>query len=80
MRCVASSMVIISCGGQVKEGPTGKGHRAKNSVCYDEDVVTERQWSKAVDNEDDVEELESAKRTKKHGRQPSNPPNTPSYV
>jgi ATP-dependent DNA helicase len=52
---------------KVEEGPMGKGHRFKKDVCYDEDLVTEHQFSKALDNEDDLGELESAKKTKKHG-------------
>lgn len=51
----------------VDEGPMGKGHRYKADVCYDDDVLTETQWSKAVDREDDLEQITEQKRKKKHG-------------
>jgi len=49
-----------------EEEVLGKGLREKTEVCYDEDLVTESKWSKAVDNEDDIEQLETSQKKKKH--------------
>eukprot|EP00658_Telonema_sp_P-2_P033936 TRINITY_DN24817_c0_g1_i1.p1 TRINITY_DN24817_c0_g1~~TRINITY_DN24817_c0_g1_i1.p1 ORF type:complete len:804 (+),score=279.94 TRINITY_DN24817_c0_g1_i1:46-2412(+) len=45
----------------------GRGQRARDDVCYDEEAVTERQWCRAVDNEQDIEEFEQSVVSAKHG-------------
>ena len=45
----------------------GRGARERTAICYDEDAVTERQWLKAVDNEEDLDAVVANKVAKKHG-------------
>ena len=35
----------------------GRGLREKADVCYDEDVITEKQFVDGVDNEEDMDEI-----------------------
>lgn len=60
---------------EVDEGPMGRGERYKKDVCYDDDLVTENQFSKAMDDEDDatgaLAALQSSKKAKKHGGRPA---------
>ena len=45
----------------------GRGARARSAICYDEDAVTEKQWLKAVDNNEDLDSVVASKVAKKHG-------------
>ena len=45
----------------------GRGARERSKICYDEDAVTERQWLKAVDNSEDLDQVVAGKVAKKHG-------------
>jgi hypothetical protein len=42
-------------------GGAGMAGVAAAAVCYDEDAVTERQWSRAVDNAQDLDQLRSVR-------------------
>jgi ATP-dependent helicase STH1/SNF2 len=50
----------------------GRGRRAKGDVRYD-DGLTDDQWTKAIDNEEDVEDVIERKRKRKEKRQSKAP-------
>jgi len=50
-----------------EEEDMGRGQRAREQVCYDEDTVTEKQWVDACDNEENLDELEQRGVSAKHG-------------
>eukprot|EP00656_Telonema_subtile_P032203 TRINITY_DN3529_c0_g3_i3.p1 TRINITY_DN3529_c0_g3~~TRINITY_DN3529_c0_g3_i3.p1 ORF type:complete len:453 (+),score=139.17 TRINITY_DN3529_c0_g3_i3:114-1472(+) len=50
-----------------EEEDMGRGQRSRGGVCYDEDSMTEAQWARAVENDEDVDELEEIKMASKHG-------------
>jgi len=45
----------------------GRGFREKADVCYDEDVITEKQFVDGVDNEEDMDLINKNEVAKKHG-------------
>ena len=44
--------IVVYCASSPQQMEMGRGFREKADVCYDEDVITEKQFVDSVDNED----------------------------